>query len=38
MSSRANSALQIRGNLRAKREEVLDLVASGVEKHFGEAA
>ena len=30
--------LQIRGNLRAKREDVLDLVTAGVEKHFGEAS
>lgn len=37
-SMRALSAVQIRGNLRAKREDVLSLVAAGVEKHFGEAA
>lgn len=29
--------LQIRGNLRAKREDVLGIVAEGVEKNFGEA-
>ena len=27
--------LQIRGNVRAKREEVLGLVSEGLEKHFG---
>ena len=37
-SMKATSAVQVRGNLRAKREDALSLVAAGVEKHFGEAA